>query len=383
MSNKDLKKDNNILISILIPTKNRYTTLIPVINSIIANTSFENFEIVVQDNSDENDDFLDFFEKNPNDKIKYFYKKESIPISDNTELAISNSSGEYLVFIGDDDFISPAIFDITQTLKEKDISCLMFECGYYWWDTVLFSKENHYNRPQNLWIPNNPSMDLIKMSCQVELQKTLEKGAISYYSLPRFYHGIVRKSLLDKIKEKTGKALIGSCPDISFAVSLSLVTDKYYYMNYPVTIFGASKNSGGGWTARKSHFGKLEDMKFLRHETVKNWDTDIPRIWSQRTIYPQTTKEVLSAFDKNNDINYIPLYTAMLIYETYLFKYIYPKVISYCNKSPKRYVYFFTSLFKKVGGNLIKRLRTVFKKLNYKVYRDVDPIKLITILKSI
>ncbi len=383
MLQKNLKKESSILISIVIPTKNRYNTLIPVIQSILNSTNFPNFEIVIQDNSEDNSSFLTFLDNNYDNKIKYYYNENPIPISDNTELAVHNSKGEYLIFIGDDDFVSPNIFDVTLNLKEQNISCLIYECGYYWWDTVSFSSEDYYHKPNNLWIPKNISMDLIKMDTKIELNKALAKGAVSYYSLPRFYHGIVTRKVLDQIKENTGQYLVGSCPDISLAVSLSYVIDDYYYMRYPISIFGASKNSGGGWTASKSHFGKIEDMKFLRPDIVDKWDDNVPRIWSQKTIYPQTTYEVIKAFNKNDIINYIPLYSAMMVYEPFLYKYTYKTAVAYCNADFKRYFQFFFSLFKKISGNLIKKIKTLFKSLNYEVYQDVNANKLIEILKNI
>ena len=366
-------KINSTRLSIIIPTKNRYSTLFHVVKSILNNVKGSNYEVVIQDNSDCNKDALLFIHQQGDDeRIKYFYNNEVMPISDNTELAIKNSSGTYICFIGDDDFVSPQICEITNVLYNKDISCLIYNPGYYWWDSVKFYKENYYHQPKNLWLPDKMSKDLVLLNSNEELNKTLKKGAVSYYSLPRLYHGIVKREVLDKIRDKTGVYLTGSCPDIAFAVSLSLVIEKYYYMDFPVTIFGASKNSGGGWTASKKHYGTLGEITFLRPNIQDVWDFNIPKIWSQTTIYPQTTSEVLKVFDFHQKINYISFYATMLVNEPYLFSLLYKSIFNYCRFNPIKYLMLFLKIFKKLMGLLLRSIKIKTHNLGYDVHQKVE-----------
>jgi glycosyltransferase involved in cell wall biosynthesis len=374
MINQDVK------LSIIIPTKNRYNCLIPVVESILTNINRLDFEIVIQDNSDFNEEVISFIDKNKKDsRIKYFYTKHSIPISENTIKAIDNSSGKYLCFIGDDDMVCSDICDIVDDLESKNIECLIYNAGYYWWDSVKFEKKDHYHDNKNLWLPKNKSKDLIKLNSNIELEKTLKKGAVQYYSLPRFYHGIVRKNVLDKIKLKVGTYLPASCPDMSFAVSISLVIDDYYYMNYPVSIFGASKNSGGGMTAEKKHYGKIEDMEFLKKDILNYWPEFIPKIWSQKTIYPQTTYEVLTKFSIQKKINFISFFASMLANEPYLWRFLVNPIFSYCKFNILKYFILFFEILKKYFGILLKKKKTYFKELNFDVIKNVNPSEMIKI----
>ena len=370
---------NNILLSIIIPTKNRNTTLFQVVNSILDNIKETNYEIIVQDNSDCNKEALSFFNNlTVKGIVKYFYNGNAMPISDNTELAIKNSTGKYLCFIGDDDFVSPQICEITNDLDKKDISCLIYNAGYYWWDSVKFSKETYYHQPKKLWFPEKINKTFLPFNTDIELKKTLHKGAVSYYSLPRLYHGIVKKDVLDKIKEKTGVYLTGSCPDIAFAVSLSLVIEEYYYMDYPVTVFGASNNSGGGWTASKKHYGELGKISFLRPNIQEVWDLNIPRIWSQTTIYPQTTSEVLNEFNIVYKINYISFYATMFVNEPYLISFLYKSVFNYCKFNPIKYFNFFFIVFKKLIGVFVREFKIKIQRLGYNV---IDNVKVEELMK--
>lgn len=363
---------NDILLSIIIPTKNRYSTLFKVVKSILDNVNGCNYEIIIQDNSDCNKDALLFIDDLDDYRIKYFFNSEAIPISDNTEHAINNSNGAYMCFIGDDDFVSPQICEITNHLHTKDITCLIYNPGYYWWDSVKFNKESYYHKPKKVWIPNKIDTILRPLISEEELNKTLKKGAVSYYSLPRLYHGIVKREALDRIKEITGVYLTGSCPDIAFAVSLSLVVDNYYYMDYPVTIFGASKNSGGGWTASKKHFGEINKLSFLRPNIQDVWDVNIPKIWSQTTIYPQTTLEVLNKFDVSLKINYISFYATMFVNEPYLMSFLYKSIFSYCKFNPFSYFKLVVLICKKIIGLFLKELKIKYQKLDYQVYDDIE-----------
>ncbi len=369
------------LISIIIPTKDRYNTLIPVIESI---NSFltPKIELVIQDNSEDNSLIIGN-RLLKNDSVKYFYKKEPIPISDNTTLAIDNSTGKYIVFIGDDDFVSPKLLSIVENLDENGIECLIYNAGYYWWDSVSFVSNDYYRNNLVLTLPRNISTDMKKLSSSVELKKVLDNGAVGYYYLPRFYHGIVKKDCLMKIKDSTGKYLNGSCPDMAFAVSLSMVMKEYYFMNYPVTIFGASKNSGGGLTANKSHYMKIEDATFLRKDILEKWDAKIPRIWSQKTIYPQTAREVLDSFGRKDlKINYLSFYSSMLVYEPYLKKYLLPLVKKELPNLKSR-ILFIKSVFRRISGLLLLQIRTKLHIKNLKVFKHIKPEQINNVLRSV
>ncbi|MBO9585949.1 MAG: glycosyltransferase family 2 protein [Flavobacterium sp.] len=378
-----MKKYENLL-SIIIPTKNRYSTLLPVLDSIVDNLSNDyDYEIVVQDNSDDNEVCINYLLHKNDSRIKYFYNKESIPIADNTELAITNTNGKYLIFIGDDDFICPDILEIVNILDKRSISCLIYSPGSYWWESVIFKKENYYHKSANLWLPKMPNkLEFIKMNPIFELDKTLSKGAMAYDMLPRFYHGIVLRSELEKLKSKIGRYIVGSCPDIDFAMSLAINIDEYYYVNYPVSIFGASKNSGGGWTALKKHFGDVDKLPFLRPEIRNNWNPLIPRIWSEKTIYPQTTSEVLIGYNVDKKLNLAALHAAMLVYEPFLEPKILKYIIKNCGANPLNYLKFGIEFCKKIAGLIVQTTKYNFKLLPVRVFENVKHTEVITVLKN-
>jgi glycosyltransferase involved in cell wall biosynthesis len=377
-------QNNEILLSIIIPTKNRYSTLLIVLDSILDNFNkkFE-YEIVIQDNSDNNNECIEYLQLKNDIHLKYFYNDHSLPVSDNTELAINNAKGKYLLFIGDDDFISPNVDGIIELMIDKSVKALIYNPGHYWWDSIIFKNSNYYNKPMNLWIPNiDYFLELKILNPKNELKKILNKGAMAYDMLPRLYHGIVLRSEIEKLKTRIGSYIVGSCPDIDFAVSLAINLNEYYFINYPVTVFGASKNSGGGWTALKTHYGSIDKLPFLRPEIKDKWNPLIPRIWSERTIYPQTTSEVLKKYDLADKVNLLPLYAAMLIYEPFLEPRLFKYIFKYCQYNPFKYLIFFKEILKKFAGLIVQKWKIKFQMMPFEVIENVQANVVGKILKK-
>ncbi len=371
------------LLSILIPTKNRYRTLFVVIESILKNVNSSEIEVIIQDNSDDNKEALDFIKSINDSRLVYDYIKDHIPISDNTCKAIENSSGKYLCFIGDDDFVNPNILEFVKILDKKEGKALIYDPGYYWWDSVLFAKTDYYHDNKKMWIPEKTASEFKLMNSELELETAKKKGMLSYYNLPRFYHGIVRKDVLVEFKKMSGSFLIGSCPDISFAVTLSCLVKEYYHVRMPLTIFGACKNSGGGLTASRQHYKKLEEAEFLRKETIFSWNEKIPKIWSQKSIYPQTAYEVLKFFKKDFDINFPAFYGAMLVYEPYLYKFLFKVVFKNFKLNLCSYFLFLKECLKKLIGLKYHNWKLRNKKLNFVVENNIESFNVVSILKDI
>lgn len=353
------------LLSIIIPTKNRYQCLLPVIDALTKHINSNDFELVIQDNSDDNSPIINYLALNNDNRISYFYKKDSLSIKENTAFAISNAIGEYITFIGDDDLVSPFIVDIVKLMKERGINSLIFNSGKYWWRNLTFTKPNYYVRPSVFTIPKNVTQDFIKLNTAKELDFMLDHGCTSAFNLPKFYHGIINRELLNEVKDNTSIS-----PDISFSTALGLVCLEHYFINYPVTVYGASKNSGGGMTMEKKHYGKIEDQPWLPKNTKEIWDNLIPEIWSEHTTYPVSVSHVLKQFESNKIINYNVFYSSMLVYEFYLLKYLKPKIIRFNKGNIKGYFFLTAQILKRLLALVLNKIKIELKLTGLVVYKD-------------
>ena len=303
--------DSSLLLSIVIPTKNRYLTLEQLLIVISSFLRSDNYEIVIQDNSDDNSRISNFLNRISNKNIKYFYQSGFLTVSENTSLAIGNCLGKYLLLIGDDDLVSPYIIEVIRLLETNDLDCLIYTRGNYFWPDVKFEKEYGFNYPDTLRIQRNFDLNLQYLNPDEELDKVLDNGAINLGKLPCLYHGIVKREKMEEVKNKFGSFVPGSSPDMAIAVALSFVVEKYAFVNYPVSLFGASKNSAAGLGTEGLHRNELQNVPWLPKDIIENWDPLIPKIWLGPTIYAQTIQEVLYKIGSSKRINYQRLYQTL------------------------------------------------------------------------
>jgi len=274
---------NSYLLSIIIPTKNRQFYCLNSVKQIIECYG-EQVEVVVQDNSDE-PTLEEQIKQIGYQNIKYNYKPGVLSFVDNFDLAISLSSGKYLTIIGDDDGVTSLALEVTKYAEKHDICAIKPSLSfvYFWPKSGVFEQKDNgvlhiykYSGAMSEYDPADGVKVLLEKSCQNYLDCELIK----------LYHGIVRRDLLESIKDKTGKYVGGLSPDIYLSVALSLVTEgKAVSLDVPVTISGICTGSGSSQSATGEHTGKLEDAPHFRGHTDYEWDYRIPRFYSVETIW--------------------------------------------------------------------------------------------------
>ena len=108
----------NYLLSIVVPTKDRYYYLKYLIE-LISSFNTSDIELVIQDNTYDNQEILNYLNEYLNPHVKYYHIKEHLSQSENSDKAILNSSGEYVCFIGDDDAVTRHIVDCVKWMKSN------------------------------------------------------------------------------------------------------------------------------------------------------------------------------------------------------------------------------------------------------------------------
>lgn len=338
----------SLLLSIAIPTKDRYDTLFPVLEALLKYIKGSDFEIIVQDNTQDNTFALNEFKRIQDEKIKYFHQPEKLTVTENSNLAIEHCSGEYLTFIGDDDLISPYVLQLVNGVKSAGLDCLIYERGNYFWNGLKMNKQYAFHYPASLQVPKNISTIIQKLNVKEELNFVLNEGGIAYYNLPTLYHGIVKRETMMQLKAKFGDFVPGSCPDVAIATALTTVVENYGYMRYPVTITGASKKSAAGLGARSAHIAKIEDVPWLPKNLIDSWDPEIPRIWTGMTIYAQNIHEVFVKAKIASSINYDMLYANLFIKEPKARKVVIPYLLSVRKSLLKKWAYVSTVWMKSI-----------------------------------
>lgn len=289
------------LLSIVVPTKDRYPYLKKLIELIVSFHS-DDIELVIQDNSNDNREFSEYLKTLDKDYIKYNYIQGQIPMSKNSDNAILNSSGEYVCFIGDDDGVTIDIIECARYMKSKNIDAVRSVLASYYWPEVGSSRFVYMG---GRCIYDKPTDSVEVVSTKVALEDLLRIGFIDRGRLPLVYHGIVSRKALNLVYEKVKTFFPGSSPDISSGVALSLVIDKVYNYNKIVTFSGASKFHGGGvYTLGKKH-PELSDIKWLLPGAVDNWDYRLPKIGEGYPIWCDSSIKALTSMGRSDLVNHI------------------------------------------------------------------------------
>jgi glycosyltransferase involved in cell wall biosynthesis len=301
-------------LSIIIPTKDRYDTLFQVVTSIVEFVPTEFLEIVISDNTVNNAKAEEFITSNKyKGIINYSHCTSALSMVENTERALSLATGKYLLFIGDDDFVSPYIMKVVEMMENKGVDSLVYPIANYFYDNVEFFKQYAFNKPATLQIVKNPDLSFLKRNTAEEKDRICASGAIFIGRLPRLYHGIINRYLLERVIEKYHKSVPGPCPDMTLSMALAEIMDDYYFIEYPVSVSGASSASEGGKGPTKKHVVRLEEKKWLNQKDIKDWDCNLPRIFSRETIWAQCVYHVMRISGDSRIINYQKLYSSMLI----------------------------------------------------------------------
>ena len=91
--------------SVLLPTHNRLDLLKFAIESVIKQ-SYGNWELIISDN-DSSDNVAEHIQQLNENRIKYYKTEEYINVTQNWNNALNNSTGDYVIMLGDDDALIP------------------------------------------------------------------------------------------------------------------------------------------------------------------------------------------------------------------------------------------------------------------------------------
>jgi hypothetical protein len=104
-------------ISVLLPTRNRLDYLKHAVESV-RRQEYSNWEIIISDNhSDE--DIKGYWASLQDPRVKYFRTDSFVPVTENWNNALTQSSGDYVVMLGDDDALLRGYMSTLAQLVER------------------------------------------------------------------------------------------------------------------------------------------------------------------------------------------------------------------------------------------------------------------------
>lgn len=111
--------------SVLIPTRNRANLLRLALKSVLVQT-YSNYEVVISDNNS-TDSTFEVVAEMSDERVKYFRTEHDLSLVDNWNNAYIHSDGQYVIMIGDDDYLLPhALETYAQAIQEHPKVRLFF-----------------------------------------------------------------------------------------------------------------------------------------------------------------------------------------------------------------------------------------------------------------
>lgn len=347
---------NKYLLSIAVPTKDRYFYLKHLI-TLIKGFDTNQIELVIQDNTYDNTEILEFISQIDFDGLKYFHTKDQIPVCDNSSLAILHSTGKYVCLIGDDDGVVRNILEYVRWMEDNNIDSLRSEppISYSWPGSKGYvfasSAKLLFHKPKG-------KLKIITDFASVR-KKQLKLGATEQLENPRIYCGIVRRDVLDEVYHKTGSYFPGPSPDMASSTALSYVVRKHVITDNIIVLAGSCPKSTAGMGQQHKHIGKIEDIPWLPADTAEKWEPKVPRFWTGETIYAESALKAIMRMGYKEDLskmNYGYLYAAFCIYHPHNIEMI-KKYINRTNviSFVKGYITVFTHRAIVFASNFIQR----------------------------
>ena len=256
------------LLSIVIPTKDRPETLLVLVKHLLSwSIGADDYEIVVEDNSGNNDIFLSEIGQQLQDqRLRYNHSNDRRSAVANCDAAISRASGQVITFIGDDDGIVPSALIAAKWMVKEGVQALVVQASGYTWPDMQHAHAINY-KLNGQYIEGPMAADLIRIDVKQELVKTMKCGAQSIQLMPRVYHSLVQKKTLMELRNLAGTFFPGPIPDMSNAVGLCSFANNVYHTSIPIIVSGQSRKSMSGRNSTRDHQGKLEDEPSLSADT--------------------------------------------------------------------------------------------------------------------
>lgn len=228
--------------SVLLPTRNGGDYLENCIRSILEQ-DYGDFELVISDNAnvDSTPEVIDRFAEEP--RMRVIRQRDVIPVPDNWTAALQASRGDYVLMMGDDDYLLPGTLRrLDETLlKHGEPDCVLFN-GY------SFVAPNAISGNQcSYWASEHHRYES-DFGLEGELEQTHRLDIVS--DMFRFRQRIplnMQTTLFARrvIERECGGVFVAPFPDHYLLNALLITADKWVYLPERLVVVGVSPKSFG------------------------------------------------------------------------------------------------------------------------------------------
>lgn len=317
------------LLSVIVPTHKRAKYALPTIHSILALS--ERIQVVVSDTSGDNV-LRDSIAGLPDAaRVNLVQPPTGVSVVDNFNAALAAATGEYLIFIGDDDLVTSATILIAEWAKRSgvDTVSVAFPANYYWPDFQHRLRGDFYAATLRV---EGFTGNVTAHDAQGALREAASNLGNGVMAMPRAYAGMISRELADRVRKRHGELFGGVSPDIYSAALLSSESRKCMRVDYPIVVPGNSGASTSGQSASGGHLGGLRDNPHIGAFKNLVWDALIPEFYSVPTVWGFSLLKALEKLGRQDSANFAYLYVRALLFHRYYARFTWASIRTWARR---------------------------------------------------
>jgi glycosyltransferase involved in cell wall biosynthesis len=227
--------------SIIIPCRNGAKYLPTCVETIISQ-EYDNYELIISDDHSA-DNTMDYLKTLKQPNIKVVVPPEGLSMAEHWEWALKQASGEWLIFVGQDDGLQSYFFKLadklTKMADEKKVRTIMSRRAYFFWKGC----ENYFGDTAVSYTARS-SIKLLNIKWQSILALL---GFKTYFELPEMYTtSLFKRSIIEEAMAKQNGSLFVTHPqDANLAAIACSLDKKYLDSSIPLGWVGTSPKSAG------------------------------------------------------------------------------------------------------------------------------------------
>ena len=289
---------SNLLLSIVIPTKNRQEYALAAVESALRLSARNSeVEVIIRDCSD-NDSLRGLLNSKFSDDGRYHYTYDpSKPsMTKNWDLAFSEACGLYVCGIGDDDAVLLNILDVVNYMVSNDIDCMRQPMIHYFWPGSFLDSYNS----GKIVFPQRMAGAVWEIDLEKSYNSKIAACGFGYtHELPNAYHAIIKNSVLQEHRLLCGNIFNGTSLDAYSSFAFTKYIRVMAVTDFPFSIHGACPSSNTNRLNQKDkslykvHFDEFDDLK------MPNF---LPKLFSSEVSIAESAIVALQDTNRDHDI---------------------------------------------------------------------------------
>lgn len=226
-------------ISIIIPTRERAFYLHYSLQTALA-IDDPDIEVIVSNNAS-TDDTAEVLAAFDDPRLKVLNTGTRVSMRHNFEFCLAEASGDYLLYIGDDDAMIPGQFPVFRHVVETHApDSLSWSIPTFGWVSDDYTGKAGGVRLEKRFLYG--ALDPIEMGL---MRRKLMAADFEEFRAPTIYHGAASRAFMERHRAPNGLFFNGTSPDLYFTYLAVLSGARHMDLRHPVTISGKSAASTG------------------------------------------------------------------------------------------------------------------------------------------